>query len=163
MITRSQLKLAAAAAADTSPEQPFRFLELPKELRSMVFEELMDNTKHKIKSAKLHNLVLEHVWLDKMYYPEILQVSKLVHDEYWPLCLRESTLWIIYSCEYPALPDEENSEEEESAIPLLSQWLEIPLKVLARVTEIMFKFQADWIIPDVGKSSLICFNCLSIN
>jgi hypothetical protein len=81
-----------SATAGALLEQPFRFLDLPKELRLLVFEKLMDNAKNSIKFTTPSNLEIIEVRLDGMYYPSLLQVSRLVQDEYWSLCLRQSTL-----------------------------------------------------------------------
>lgn len=150
MITRSQSKLAAAAA-DAPSEQPFRFLDLPEELRLMVYENLMDKMHCKVKFKTPRNLKVEQVYLDDMYYPGILQVSKLVRDEYWPLCLRTTNLWIMYTCADPEDEGEDDEEEEGPTMPSIADWVEIPDEVLDKITEVIFKFEADWDLPKIGK------------
>jgi hypothetical protein len=158
MITRSQAKLAAGAA-DALPEQPFRFLDLPKELRLMVFDELMDNKKNDIKFTAPRNLEIDFLYLDGMYYPNLLQASKQVHDEYWPLCLRQSVLWIHYTHAGPTASNQQNSQELKVAIPLLSKWIKMPVKILVRIREVVFKFEAMWTLPAFGKLDSICVGC----
>ena len=163
MLNRSPPNLAAAAATDAPPEQPFRFLDLPKELRLLVFEELMDNPKDAIKFTTPRNLEVEEVHLDGMHYPSVLQVSKLVYDEYWSLCFRESVLWIIYGFDESAPTDEENNVDQKPTIPRLSEWVVMPIEALERVTEVFFKFKADWMLPNIGKSDQKCFNYSSLD
>jgi hypothetical protein len=162
MITRSQAKLAAAAAADALRNQPFRFLDLPKELRLMVYDYLMDNPKNSIKFTAPSNLDIFDVHLDGMYFPSLLRVSRLVRDEYKPFCLRRPILWISYACDEPPQPDEENGDDESPAIPRLSEWLVMPIEVLESVKEVIFQFQEFWMIPDNSKSDLKCFSYLSL-
>lgn len=156
MITRSQAKLAATAA-DALVKQPFRFLDLPKELRLMVYDELMDNSKNSRKYTTPSKLDILDVRLDGLYYPSLLRVSKLVRDEYWPLCLHDSILWVEYACAEPDQPNEENDEEGKPTMPPLSEWLVMPIGILERITEVVFKFQAYWVLPDFSKSSSTCF------
>jgi hypothetical protein len=158
MITRSQAKLAAAAAADALRNQPFRFLDLPKELRLMIYEELMDNRKNNVRFTAPAHLDVDQVYIDDMFYPNLLRVSKLVRKEYWPLCLRESSLWVTYEIA-DDLPDEQSGEGNERGMPYLSDWLEIPTEVLDRITEVIFKFTAEYVFPKVGKSDSICIIC----
>jgi hypothetical protein len=162
MITRSQAKLAAAAAADALRNQPFRFLDLPKELRLMVYDYLMDNPKNSIKFTAPSNLDIFDVHLDGMYFPSLLRVSRLVRDEYKPFCLRRPILWISYACDEPPQPDEENGDDESPAIPRLSEWLVMPIEVLESVKEVIFQFQEFWMIPDNSKSDMKCFSHLSL-
>lgn len=150
MITRSQSKLAAATA-DAPSEQPFRFLDLPKELRLMVFEELLDNPKSAVKFTAPRNLDVEEVHLDGMYYPSLLGVSKSIHNDYWSLCLRQSTLWVVYTCADSAQPDEEDSEEEKPTMPPLTDWVTLPTRILERVPEVIFKFEPNWMLPEISK------------
>ncbi|KAG9816476.1 hypothetical protein KCU98_g19352, partial [Aureobasidium melanogenum] len=42
------------------------------------------------------------------------------------------------------------SDEEETALPLLSQWLHLPDTVLAKLTDVVYKFQAHWRLPDIN-------------
>jgi hypothetical protein len=156
MKTRSQSRLAAAEA-DATPEPPFRFLDLPKELRLMVYEELMDNPKNDIKFTAPSNLEVYDVHLDGMFYPSLMLVSKLFTDKYCEPCLRQSTLWISYACAEFVPSERENNEEEQRSIPSLSDWLTMPIEALDRVTEVVFKFEAWWMLPDISKSDARCF------
>jgi len=141
----------AAAAAAAPLQQPFRFMDLPMELRFTVLGKLMDNPKNAIKFTAPKNLDVEEVHLDGMYYPSLLKVNKSIRDEYWPLCLRRSVLWIVYACTESTQPDTENSEEEKPTMPPLSDWVMIPTRILERVADVIFKFQADWTLPEIGK------------
>ncbi|KAI4725508.1 hypothetical protein E4T49_06713 [Aureobasidium sp. EXF-10728] len=140
------------ATTDTPPEQPFRFLDLPKELRLMVYEKLADKIVD-VKFTSPKGLEVEQVDLDGMYCPSLLQVNKLVHDEYWPLCLRKSALWIRYTCVEPTTPDETSEQEEDFTVPALSEWVELPIKVLVRVPEVVFKFEAMFFLPPINPFS----------
>ncbi|CAD0095444.1 unnamed protein product [Aureobasidium vineae] len=138
---------------NTLPKQPFRFLDLPKELRFMVYEELMNNEANSIKFTPPKGFDIEYVYLDGMYYPNLLQVNKLVHDEYWSLCLRKSILWITYNCSDPNTSDEDISEADDVGFPRLSEWLKIPTKVLVRITEVVFRFGAMFLLPRINPFS----------
>ncbi|KAK6000408.1 hypothetical protein QM012_003654 [Aureobasidium pullulans] len=111
----------------------------------------MDNKKNDIKFTQPKGLNVVEVYLDDMYYPNVLKVSKLVRDEYWPLCLRKSVLWINYGCQERFSWEErsDDSDEEETGFPLLSQWLCLPDTVLAKLTDVVYKFRADWKLPDI--------------
>ncbi|KAG9559195.1 hypothetical protein KCU71_g10063, partial [Aureobasidium melanogenum] len=67
--------------ADATPEQPLRFLDLPRELRFMIYEELMDNKKNNIKFIQPKGFEVGDVYLDNMHYPHLLKVNKQIRDE----------------------------------------------------------------------------------
>ncbi|KAG9964077.1 hypothetical protein KCU61_g3107, partial [Aureobasidium melanogenum] len=138
--------------ADATPEQPLRFLDLPRELRFMIYEELMDNKKNNIKFIQPKGFEVGDVYLDNMHYPHLLKVNKQIRDEYWPLCLHKSVLWINYGCQERLSWEDEadDSDEEETALPLFSQWLHLPDTVLAKLTDVVYKFQAHWRLPDIN-------------
>lgn len=123
----------------------------------------MDNKKNNIKFTQPKGFEVEDVYLDNMHHPNLLKVNKQIRDEYWSLCLRKSVLWINYGCEERFSSGEEvdDSDEEEKALPLLSEWLRLPDTVLAKLTEVVYKFQAHWRLPDISKSyqSLSNFAC----
>lgn len=125
----------------------------------MVYEELMDNNKNSIKSTAPRHLHIFSVEIDETYHPSLLQVNKQVHAEYWAVCLRRSTLWIIYTCDEPSPGDDDSSVEIEPTIPLLSEWMKIPVKVLVRIAEVIFKFVSEYKFPDICKSDLVRVGC----
>ncbi|THV64375.1 hypothetical protein D6D28_09959 [Aureobasidium pullulans] len=137
---------------DASPGNPFRFLDLPKDLRYMIYEELMDNNKNSIKFTQPEGFEIENACLYNMHYPNLLKVNRLVRGEYWPLCLHKSDLMINYGCEERLSWEEETNhgDGEEPALSLLSQWLHLPPTVLAKLTNVVYKFQAYWKLPNIN-------------
>ncbi|KAI5242869.1 hypothetical protein E4T43_04532 [Aureobasidium subglaciale] len=133
-------------------QKPFPFLGLPKELRMMVYEELMDNNKNRVTFTSPKGLEVEEVYIDEMHHPRLLEINKLIREEYWPLCLRTATLWIIYGC--PELtrsgPEEDMDEENEPTLPPLSEWLKLSKVVLAKMPNVVFKFGATWELPKIN-------------
>ncbi|KAG2167914.1 hypothetical protein VTO58DRAFT_105526 [Aureobasidium pullulans] len=219
----SKLPYAVTDQPEESPEtQPFRFFDLPQELRFMVYEELMDNTKNDLKYVQPRGFEVESVYIDELHYPSILRVCKMMNREYWSLCLRGASLWITYSLPDPLSsdgedegvgehteaeassdrddesgedpdhdaglkPSEDLHEEEDPGtgtgpgpgpdtavdtdeisdtdeysnkfaddddeIPLLSTWVKIPKEALAKVGDVVFKFEARWNLPLINPFS----------
>ncbi|THV95790.1 hypothetical protein D6C89_09751 [Aureobasidium pullulans] len=203
--------------------QPFRFFDLPQELRFMIYEELMDNTKNDLKFTQPRGFEVESVYIDELHYPSMLRVCKMMNQEYWNLCLRGASLWITYSLPDPLSSDGEDSEDEgvgehteaeassdrddesgedpdhdaglkpsedlqeeedpgtgpgpgpdtaintdessdtdeysnkfaddDDEIPLLSTWVKIPKEALAKLGDVVFKFEARWNLPLINPFS----------
>ncbi|KEQ81814.1 hypothetical protein M438DRAFT_383183 [Aureobasidium pullulans EXF-150] len=154
-------QISAASITDQpeeSPEiQPFRFFDLPQELRFMIYEELMDNTKNDLKYVQPRGFEVESVYIDELHYPSMLRVCKMMNQEYWNLCLRGASLWITYSLPDPLSSDGEDSEDEglddDDEIPLLSTWVKIPKEALAKLGDVVFKFEARWNLPLINPFS----------
>ncbi|THW96297.1 hypothetical protein D6D17_07235 [Aureobasidium pullulans] len=219
----SELPYAVTDQPEESPEiQPFRFFDLPQELRFMVYEELMDNTKNDLKYVQPRGFEVESVYIDELHYPSMLRVCKMMNREYWSLCLRGASLWITYSLPDPLSsdgedegvgehteaeassdrddesgedpdhdaglkPSEDLHEEEDPGtgtgpgpgpdtavntdeisdtgeysnkfaddddeIPLLSTWVKIPKEALAKLGDVVFKFEARWNLPLINPFS----------
>ncbi|THX69301.1 hypothetical protein D6D08_06049 [Aureobasidium pullulans] len=222
----SKLPYAVTDQPEESPEtQPFRFFDLPHELRFMVYEELMDNTKNDLKYVQPRGFEVESVYIDELHYPSMLRVCKMMNQEYWSLCLRGASLWITYSLPDPLSSDGEDSEDEglgeqteaeassdrddesgedpdhdaglrpsedlheeedpgtgtgtgpgpdtaintdensdtdeysnkfaddDDEIPLLSTWVKIPKEALAKLGDVVFKFEARWNLPLINPFS----------
>lgn len=224
----SELPYAVTDQPEESPEtQPFRFFDLPQELRFMIYEELMDNTKNDLKFTQPRGFEVESVYIDELHYPSMLRVCRMMNREYWSLCLRGASLWITYSLPDPLSSDEEDSEDEgvdvdldggveerieaqassdgdeessedarhdtglgpsedlheeegpgprpgpdtpvntdrssdtdeysnkfaddDDEIPLLSTWVKIPKEALAKLGDVVFKFEARWNLPLISK------------
>ncbi|TIA18880.1 hypothetical protein D6C81_04906 [Aureobasidium pullulans] len=214
----SELPYAVTDQPEESPEtQHFRFFDLPQELRFMIYEELMDNTKNDLKYVQPRGFEVESVYIDELHYPSMLRVCKMMNREYWSLCLRGASLWITYSLPDPLSSDGEDSEDEgvgehteaeassdrddesgedpghdaglkpsedlqeeedpgtgpgpgpdtaintdessdtdeysnkfaddDDEIPLLSTWVKIPKEALAKLGDVVFKFEARWNLP----------------
>ena len=234
----SKLPYAVTDQPEESPEtQPFRFFDLPQELRFMVYEELMDNTKNDLKYVQPRGFEVESVYIDELHYPSMLRVCKMMNQEYWNLCLRGASLWITYSLPDPLSSDGEDSEDEglgeqteaeasldrddesgedqdhdaglrpsedlheeedpgtgtgpgpgpgpdtavdtdeisdtdeysnkfaddDDEIPLLSTWVKIPKEALAKVGDVVFKFEARWNLPLISKFCDIVFSRLDFS
>ena len=231
----SELPYAFTDQPEESPEiQPFRFFDLPQELRFMIYEELMDNTKNDLKYVQPRGFEVESVYIDELHYPSILRVCKMMNREYWSLCLRGVSLWITYSLPDPLSsdgedegvgehteaeassdrddesgedpdhdaglkPSEDLHEEEDPGtgtgpgpgpgpdtavdtdeisdtdeysnkfaddddeIPLLSTWVKIPKEALAKVGDVVFKFEARWNLPLISKFCDIVFSRLDFS
>ncbi|CAD0023930.1 unnamed protein product, partial [Aureobasidium pullulans] len=194
----SKLPYAVTDQPEESPEtQPFRFFDLPQELRFMVYEELMDNTKNDLKYVQPRGFEVESVYIDELHYPSILRVCKMMNREYWSLCLRGASLWITYSLPDPLSSDGEdegasnqaktymkredpgtgtgpgpgpdtavdtdeisdtdeysnNFADDDDEIPLLSTWVKIPKEALAKLGDVVFKFEARWNLPLINPFS----------
>ncbi|CAC9892913.1 unnamed protein product [Aureobasidium pullulans] len=216
----SELPYAVTDQPEESPEtQPFRFFDLPQELRSMIYEELMDNTKNDLKYVQPRGFEVESVYIDELHYPSMLRVCKMMNQEYWSLCLRGASLWITYSLPDPLSSEGEDSEDDgvdehteaeassdgdeelgedarhdtslrpseglngeegpgpgpgpdtaintdessdtdeysnkfaddDDEIPLLSTWVKIPKEALAKLGDVVFKFEARWNLPLISK------------
>ncbi|THX23123.1 hypothetical protein D6D12_08636 [Aureobasidium pullulans] len=222
----SKLPYAVTDQPEESPEtQPFRFFDLPQELRFMVYEELMDNTKNDLKYVQPRGFEVESVYIDELHYPSMLRVCKMMNREYWSLCLRGASLWITYSLPDPLSSEGEDSEDEgvdehteaeassdgdeesgedarhdtglksskdpheeegsgpgpgpgpgpdtavntyespdtdkysnkfaddDDEIPSLSTWVKIPKEALAKLGDVVFKFEARWNLPLINPFS----------
>ncbi|THZ16839.1 hypothetical protein D6C91_06175 [Aureobasidium pullulans] len=220
----SELPYAVTDQPEESPEtQPFRFFDLPQELRFMIYEELMDNTKNDLKYVQPRGFEVESVYIDELHYPSMLRVCKMMNREYWSLCLRGASLWITYSLPDPLSSEGEDSEDEgvnehteaeassdgdeessedvghdtglkpskdpheeegsgpgpgpgadtavntyessdtdeysnkfaddDNEIPLLSTWVKIPKEALAKLGDVVFKFEARWNLPLINPFS----------
>jgi len=227
----SKLPYAVTDQPEESPEtQPFRFFDLPQELRFMVYEELMDNTKNDLKYVQPRGFEVESVYIDELHYPSMLRVCKMMNREYWSLCLRGASLWITYSLPDPLSSEGEDSEDEgvdehteaeassdgdeesgedarhdtglksskdpheeegsgpgpgpgpgpdtavntyespdtdkysnkfaddDDEIPSLSTWVKIPKEALAKLGDVVFKFEARWNLPLISKLYYIVFS-----
>ncbi|THY28271.1 hypothetical protein D6D01_03940 [Aureobasidium pullulans] len=214
----SELPYAVTDRPEKPPEtQPFRFFDLPQELRFMIYEELMDNTKNDLKFTQPRGFEVESVYIDELHYPSMLRVCKMMNQEYWSLCLRGASLWITYGLPDPLSSDGEDSEDEgveesseaeasrdgdeesgedarhgtglrpsedlheeedpgpdtavntdersdtdkysnkfaddDDEISLLSTWVKIPKEALAKLGDVVFKFEARWNLPLINPFS----------
>ena len=106
----------------------------------MVYEQLMDNVKNNFRFINPPGFDIHDIYVDGMYYPNILRVDKQTYAEYWPLCLWKAHLWITYAVTINAEP----------VCPLLSNCTEIPLVALARFSDVIVKFEHMWDLPVNG-------------
>ncbi|CAD0043432.1 unnamed protein product [Aureobasidium pullulans] len=173
----SKLPYAVTDQREESPEtQPFRFFDLPQELRFMVYEELMDNTKNDLKYVQPRGSnsdgedegVGEHTEAEASSdrddesgedpdHDAGLKPSEDLHEEEDPGTgtgpgpgpdTAVNTDEISDTGEYS-----NKFADDDDEIPLLSTWVKIPKEALAKLGDVVFKFEARWNLPLINPFS----------
>ena len=128
----------------------FRFLDLPFEVRLIIYEKLLD--KHATvlgTEPSSEALQFRIAYVYNNFYPEVLRVNKQINLEYSAICLKKTYLHIIYAVDYDMF---ETAEDKENLwFPDINVVLNVPMATLENITRLFIEFELEGELPPCGK------------
>lgn len=112
----------------------------------MIYNHLFDSGTKELKFKVPDGYTIEAVEVDGMYYPSLLRVNNLINTEYSELCFRDAILWVRYGLD--------SDEDDEPVLPLLSEWVNISKSALAKIPDVVFKFEPGFNFPECGEQNV---------